>query len=160
MKKLFLLPLLLLSLISNPCLSETMASLVERDGIYYKKFTETPFTGKVTGVIQGRLKDGKKEGKWTMYHPNGQLMNKVSYKKGKKEGISVWYHDNGQLMGKENYKNGGIEGEVVSFLKNGQLQEKGSYKNGKKEGKWVEFFQGRVFKWGTGTFKDGKKVSD
>ena len=68
MKKLFLLPILLLSLISTPCLSETMGDLVKRDGIYYKKFTETPFTGKVTGRFQGRLENGKKEGEWVKYH--------------------------------------------------------------------------------------------
>ena len=65
MKKLFLLPLLFLSLISTPCLSKTSVSdLVERDGIYYKKFTETPFTGEITGEIQGNYKNGKKEGEW------------------------------------------------------------------------------------------------
>ena len=34
--------------------------LVERDGLFYKKFTDVPFTGKVTGVEQGSLKNGKK----------------------------------------------------------------------------------------------------
>jgi hypothetical protein len=33
--------------------------LVERDGLYYKKFTEVPFTGEVTGKYQGKIKDGK-----------------------------------------------------------------------------------------------------
>ena len=73
MKKLFLLPILLLSLISTPCLSETMSDLVERDGLYYKKFTETPFTGEITGGVQGNYKNGKKEGEWVHYHDNGQL---------------------------------------------------------------------------------------
>ena len=90
MKKLFLLPLLLLSLISTPCLSETMGDLVKRDGIYYKKFTETPFTGKVTGRFQGRLENGKKEGEWVKYH-NTKIFSKGSYKNGKKEG--EWVSD-------------------------------------------------------------------
>ena len=135
MKKLFLLPILLLSLISTPCLSETMASLVERDGIYYKKFTEIPFTGKVTG---GSIKDGKKEGKWVEYWGNGQLLSKENYKNGKREGESVHYYDSGQV------------------------RAQGSWKNGKKEGKWV-FYDSNGIEGDedyTGTFKDGKKVSD
>ena len=39
--------------------------LVLLDGLFYKKFTDTPFTGKVIGgQKQGSIKDGKKEGKW------------------------------------------------------------------------------------------------
>jgi hypothetical protein len=41
-----------------------MEDLVERDGLYYKKFTDTPFTGKVSGLVagSGEMKDGIKEG--------------------------------------------------------------------------------------------------
>ena len=37
-------------------------NLVLRENLYYKKFTEVPFTGKVTGKEQGKLKDGS----WTI----------------------------------------------------------------------------------------------
>ena len=58
--------------------------LVLRDGLYYKKFTDVPFTGKITGEFQGKLKNGKKEGPWVVYHDNGQLMSKGTYKDGMK----------------------------------------------------------------------------
>ena len=142
MKKLFILPIFLLSLIS--CSSEIESeiegktdSVVERGGLYYEEFSETPFTGKVTGKEQGRIKDGKKEGEWVGYWGNGQLMSKVSYKNGKEEGEWVGYHGNGQLS------------------------SKGSYKNGLWEGDWVEYYgDGTLYKRGTGTFKNGEKVSD
>ena len=35
---------------------------MERDGIYYEKFTDVPFTGEVKGISQGAFKDGKKNG--------------------------------------------------------------------------------------------------
>ena len=38
----------------------TFDDLVEREGIYYKKYTDVPFTGEVTGQKQGRLKNGEK----------------------------------------------------------------------------------------------------
>ena len=63
---------LFLSLLSSPCWSEnfTMDDLVERDGLYYKKFTDVPFTGKITGRGQGSIKNGKKDGEWIIYHKN------------------------------------------------------------------------------------------
>ena len=62
MKTLFLLPILLLSFVSTSCWSVTVEDLVERDGLIYKKFTDTPFTGKVTGKEQGSYKNGKRGG--------------------------------------------------------------------------------------------------
>jgi len=35
--------------------------LVERDGIHYKKFTDVPFSGKVTGSEKGKIKNGVKQ---------------------------------------------------------------------------------------------------
>ena len=43
-------------------LGEMYFDLVQRDGLHYKKFTDVPFTGKVTGKEQGKLKDGS----WTI----------------------------------------------------------------------------------------------
>tara|TARA_B100001971_G_C18039092_1_gene456659 strand:+ start:145 stop:294 length:150 start_codon:yes stop_codon:yes gene_type:complete len=36
-------------LFSGLVLGETMDDLVERDGLYYKQFTDVPFTGKQLG---------------------------------------------------------------------------------------------------------------
>ena len=41
--------------------------LVERDGLYYPKFSEVPFTGKT----QGSFRKGKKHGPWVGYYDNG-----------------------------------------------------------------------------------------
>ena len=84
----------------------TFADLVERDGLYYKKVTEVPFTGKVTGLQQGRFKNGVMEGPWVTYHNNGQLEMKGDFKNGDREGLWIDYYDNGQLNKKGNYKNG------------------------------------------------------
>jgi hypothetical protein len=43
---------------------ETMDDLVFLDGLHYKKFTDVPFTGEVTGRFQGSVKDRKLEGPW------------------------------------------------------------------------------------------------
>ena len=163
MKKLLLFPLLFLSLISTPCLSETMDELVKRDGIYYKKSTDTLFTGAVTGTWQGRFENGVKIGEWAFYHDNGQLHSKgsfrngvhigewifyhdngqlwkkVTFKNGVKEGELVGYHDNGRFSGKITHKNGLLDGEMILYHRNGRLHSKVSYKNGVMEGEFVGY---------------------
>ena len=50
----------------------TMDYLVERNNLYYKKFTNVPFTGEISGEKNGSFKKGKKDGEWLSYHENGQ----------------------------------------------------------------------------------------
>ena len=70
----FLAPIVLLTLLfPSIAIGETMDDLVEREGLYYKEFTEVPFTGKVTGQYQGEIKDGKKVGPWVVYRTDGTV---------------------------------------------------------------------------------------
>ena len=132
-----LITILFISLLSSPSWSATIDDLVQREGIYYQKFTNVPFSGKITGRQQGSFKNGVKDGTWVWYYENGQVFFKGSYKNGKKEGAWVRYYDNGQLF------------------------YKGNFKNGKKEGAWVRnHSDGTLSKTLTGTFKDGVKISD
>ena len=49
--------ILFISLLSSPSWSATLDDLVERNGLYYEKFTDVPFSGEVTGSAQGSFKD-------------------------------------------------------------------------------------------------------
>jgi len=155
--------LLLVFLFPALALSEEVVEwddLVEREGIYYKKFTTVPFTGKVTGqMLQGQFKNGKEEGSRVWYHDNGQLFGKGDYKNGKREGPWVTYHDNGQLGRKGTYKDGKKEGPWISYWDNGLLMYKGVYKDWKREGPWVSYNKdGTVNEEHTGTYKNDVKV--
>ena len=109
--------------------------LVERDGVYFKKRTDVPFTGKTTGDEQGSVRNGKRVGLWVSFHENGQLRNKGTYEDGK------------------------MDGPWVSYYKNGRLGYKGTFKDGKKVGPWVHYNEdGTVWKSLTGTYKNGVKV--
>jgi antitoxin component YwqK of YwqJK toxin-antitoxin module len=132
----------------------TMDDLVITNGLYYKKFTNVPFTGEVTGQHQGRLKDGVKDGPWVSYHDNGQFKSEATYKDGVMDGPWVEYWDNGQLLGEVIYKDGWHEGPYLTYHENGQLWRKGTYKDGKKEGLWVWYFDNGQL-GSKGTFKDG-----
>ena len=98
--KRILAPILLLTLLFPPlALGEEVKieDLVKRDGLYYPKFSEVPFTGKVTGNYQGKIKDGKRHGPWVKYHENGQLSAKGTFKDGGRDGPWVWYNEDGTV---------------------------------------------------------------
>lgn len=79
-----------------------MKDLVERDGLFYKKFTDVPFTGNITGRTQGTIRDGKEEGSWVSYYINGQLWTKKTYKDGRTDGPWVRYlPDGSQVVGED-----------------------------------------------------------
>ena len=117
MRTLFVIPLVLMSLVSFPSWSLNQNDLVYRAGLYYEKFTATPFTGEVEGIWRGSIKNGRMDGYWEIYYENGQLMYKGNLKNDKEEGYweNYWY--------------------------NGQLASKGDYKNGKKEGYWEYYWE-------------------
>ena len=50
----------------------TIDDLVKRNGLFYKKFTNEPFTGNVSGIQIGKFKNGKRVGTWKGYYDNGQ----------------------------------------------------------------------------------------
>ena len=152
---------ILFCLTSSISWSETIDDLVKRDGLFYKKFTQVPFTGKITGKKTGSFKNGKKDDSWIAYYDNGQLNYKGDFKNGKREGSWISYWDNGHLGYKGDFKNGNEEGFWINHYDNGQLWMKGNYKNGKREGSWVWYHKGgTIWKLVTGTYKDGKKISD
>jgi len=92
MKSLLIIPLVLMSLVSSPSWALSMNDLVRRAGLYYEKFTATPFTGEVDeGQEKGSFKNGKREGSWEHYWDNGQLFSMGDYKNGKREGFWVYY---------------------------------------------------------------------
>ena len=158
--KRILAPILLLTLLF-PALAfgETMKDLVKRDGIHYKKFSDVPFTGKVTGEWLGTIINGRKESSWVRYWSEGKLREKVTYKGGYEHGPYVAYHSNGQLWMKTTYKNSAMDGPFERYYANGQLDSKGTYKYGNMEGAWVGFDRnGTPEPLWTGNFHRGNKI--
>jgi antitoxin component YwqK of YwqJK toxin-antitoxin module len=109
MKKLSLTLLTCLIFLSpNMVMSETMGDLVKHEGIWFKKFTEVPFNGKVAGQFQGTIQNGKMEGGWVDYRKDGQLWEIGNFKNGKKGGSWVSYNEDGAVDKKNTgtYKKG------------------------------------------------------
>ena len=60
--------------------------LVERDGLYYEKYADVPFTGNVTGKKSGKISKGKSYRSLLVIVFWGQLSSKSNYKDGKEDG--------------------------------------------------------------------------
>ena len=114
--------------------SETIDDLVEREALFYLKFTDTPFTGELEGMQQGRISEGRKQGSWLEFWITGQLKSKGEYIDGKKTGPWLLFYTNGQLMSKGNYLEDMEDGDWLYYFRNGNINQKssGSYKDGKK----------------------------
>lgn len=118
------------------CVAE-MKDLVERDGLYFKKFSDDPFSGKVKGKVTGNLKRGKWYGDYRKYNEDGTLSLTGKYKNGKKDGRWLTYDRNGDLALQENFVKGVYEGEYKVFYGKKSVTN-GKYLNGQREGFWVE----------------------
>ncbi|MAD11452.1 MAG: hypothetical protein CMC04_01855 [Flavobacteriaceae bacterium] len=120
----------------------SMDDLVQRDGLYYEKNSDVPFTGNIL---------------WYAYKDKNIITIKVSYKDGKREGEYLEYYENGQLRFKRNYKDGKLEGEYLIYYESGQLKKKNNYKNGKRDGENIHYWEnGQLYK--TEIYKDGELI--
>ena len=97
--------------------------LIKRDGLYYEKFTDVPFTGDIVGQEQGKIRKGIKVGKWIGYYENGQLKYKSNYKDGKREGEYLTYQvdEDGKIWVKGNFKDGKRVGEWIHYYEDGRI---------------------------------------
>lgn len=104
--------------------------LVKRKGLYFLRFSSVPFTGEVIGHGQGSIKEGKRDGIWEKYYPNGKLLWSKTYKSGELEGAWLTYYITGQLRWEQHYKNGQLDGVWSKYLPSGELVSEEIFKDG------------------------------
>lgn len=147
-------------LIPEPATGVTFDNLVKRGGLFYKRFSDVPFTGRTNDMLEKiSFQNGKRHGPWIEYYENGQLLRKGAYEGGKPGGPFVQYSKTGQLEAKGSFRNGHYEGPWVFYWENGQLMAKGAYKTGFRTGAWMFYWKdGTVWKERSGTYRDGRKI--
>jgi len=129
-----------------------------------EKFADNPSLEKITiknkqgyVTLEGNLLNGKKEGTWAEYNPNGTVKSLTVYSGGKKEGLYIELNGTGQFVRRisyhnnvrhgeyvefafpnkkeeRNYVNGKIEGVVRLYYPDGKVMEEGAYKNDTRDG--------------------------
>ena len=161
-------------------------NLIERDSLLYAPNDNKPYTGSVFSFyengkeeLNGRFRNGIKNGKWKWWNDDGGIDSTGNYKNGIMHGRWQFYFSNplmslleknfqGNMNGMGQYKDGngtdrgntgiprhGRHGKWTFWYESGVLKEKQNWKNGKVYGLntvWYENGQ----KWSEGTYKDGK----
>lgn len=115
-------------------------------------------------IAEGSFADGKREGAWTEWHPNGQVKLRGSYRDGAlvgafqtwhengrvalrrdeirtDDGRVLWneegFHPNGRRSSQSQYVNGRLHGPQRSWYADGTPRSAGAYRDGEKHGLWV-----------------------
>ena len=76
---------------------------------------------------KGHVRDGKKEGLWISYYPNGEKSRETNYEKGIENGSWIMWHENGNLYIEQTKVNGKTTGIWKEYYENGQIREVGEY---------------------------------
>ena len=102
-------------------------------------------------VAMGDLVLHQTEGKWywkntpfngysVKFHPNGQLMERISFYQGKKEGVARQWSRNGVLRVEQFYQQNKLVKKYRSWWENGNLASEVSYVNGLRNGIAKEWY--------------------
>jgi antitoxin component YwqK of YwqJK toxin-antitoxin module len=125
----------------------------EREGIIYLPNEFQPFTGKHLckyengqKKTEGNYKDGKLDGKWTVWYENGQILKEENWKDNIPDGNWTYWFENGQKKSEVNYKDGKLDGVYNSWYENGQKKVEAYFKDGKYT-KWTEWRKNGKKKW-------------
>ena len=75
-----------------------------------------------------------------LHYPNGQLIEKISYKEGRKNGKFTGYYESGQTKYIRTYKDDKLEGKYADYTESGQILLKQSYANDLLDGASKEWY--------------------
>lgn len=147
-KRLLVVFILCLILISCEKREELFSNTQKKDGLIYITNEGKPYTGILVthyknGQIREKLnfKQGKYDGKNFSYYENGQIKEKFNFKDDMLDGEVISYYEDGQIEAKFNFKQGKQEGENFSFYKNGQIEMKLDFKKGQLDGKMISYYE-------------------
>ena len=140
-------------------------SLQERDGRVYQSGESRPYSGwakrrQESGGLAylGHYKDGKFDGSYTEWHPDGKKKREESYKNGIPHGSFTEWHKSGEKKLTYISENGITVGTVTWWHENGQKRLEYTSKGGKKDGLSTEWHDNGQ-KSAEVNFEDGNQVS-
>lgn len=107
-------------------------------------------------TINVTLENGKKQGFWRYYWPDGDLKYEVFYENGEKHGLELKYFDKQDCMEFSNsYNHGMLYGPSVNFYPSCKVKSEEAYKDGQKDGN-ERFYDENGFLLTEGKFVKGE----
>lgn len=85
--------------------------------------------------------NGKMDGEYKQFSPEGKLLTWINYKNGIKQGPYEYYYDNGAMQSKGQFVDGELEGEITGFYATGIRKYAVEYKNGIRNGRSRSWFK-------------------
>lgn len=89
-------------------------------------------------------KNGKLNGKRTVYFKNNSVAEEVNYINGLREGIYKNFTEKGVLLEESNYVKGEFHGTAIFRDPDNNIVAQGKFKNGKKAGIWKFYEMGKL----------------
>ena len=121
----------------RPGTAQTIPSsqLEQREGIWYEVDADSPFTGEVSdpGELEGKVENGKRSGRWTAYHDNGNTYWVTDYD----EGVSQYhamYYPSGNMLAEVHFQEGRRHGSATRWYPSGAKSQERTYNQGKQDG--------------------------
>ena len=117
-----------------------------RDALVYLSNSDTPFTGvsemrDENNILSGRAtwKNGKMNGPFETWHPNGAKLGVGSFKNGQLHGKQTVWYPSGALQAEQEYIDGMAIGKRIEWYESGQKKSEHNYQAGKTYGPFVEW---------------------
>lgn len=85
---------------------------------------------------------GKLHGAYTMYYPNGKVMERGTYESGVKVGVWTRFRETGAKERVANYTAGLLQGTWAEYDEDNRVSVVGTYLNDLRHGKWTYFERG------------------
>ena len=99
-----------------------------KDGLRDGEWITYDATGKQP-LTEEHYANGKEDGVWKLWFPNGKLKQQASFKQGKREGVSAEWDDKGQKLLEANYTDGKLNGTATRYFADGKTIVQ-TYKDG------------------------------
>lgn len=117
---------------------------IKLDSIIYKPGTKEPFTGTWKGETDSMkvvfdVVNGKKEGKFESFYPNGKLLMSGYMKNNRNVGEWKYFYDNGSVESAGIFKNDRPVGKWIWYYPDGSLKQSGYYNTGLRDSIWKTY---------------------
>jgi hypothetical protein len=88
---------------------------------------------------EGRMLDGKRDGRWLFWYKAGQKQLEGEYIKGKKTGIWIKWDERGAKITEGEFLHGKMHGRWTDWYVNGQRAQESHWLHGKRDGTWTSW---------------------
>jgi antitoxin component YwqK of YwqJK toxin-antitoxin module len=95
---------------------------------------------KTQKVEEGNYVNGRKEGTWTKFFPDGGVQLKGTYNNNRPQGTYTRYYPNGKIAEQGDFQANGYKGLLLRYHENGQLAYRANFNNQGQESGKVSYY--------------------